>query len=796
MSNQKSQFNNQEESSEESQRVQHIFLRILPFWPFIILALLFAMVAAFIYLRYQPNLYVVKTKFIVNDESQQKNANLQEIFTLDTRNLSVETEREIEILGSRDLLGKLVSSLQLNVQYSKKGYIKSGQYFKNIPIVLELEKPDSIKYITTGEVELINNKIRFNNVVYPLDTFVTSKYGFIRWKLNRQFLNSEKNEKWFITILPISNTINIIQKALTIKPISKQSSILELSYTETLPERAIIILNSLIKLYGTTTLDYKSRISANTLRFLDERLRLVNEELSGVEKNLQNFKSSQGIMDFGAQGALYLDQVKDADLKIAELDVKVDVLNKTEQYVNKRNNTVSPVPASLGISDLVLTGLLNQLYQTEFELEKTKQVSGIKNPQVAVLENAIFKLKPSINESINNLKLSMLASRQRLQSDNKRLMTILNKIPQNERLLVDISRQQSIKNAIYTFLLQKREESAIAAEAILPNYRVIEKPESSGLVSPVPDKIYGNAILIALMIVALIIYLREFVNNRILFKAQIENGLPQIPIIGELIFQPSDNNSPVVVEEGKRTILAEQFRDLRTNLQYVTAGNKEKCKFILVTSSISGEGKSFVTINTAISLTLTGAKVVILEFDLRMPKISNSMGISRDPGLSNYLINRAVETEIIKVHPSIPNLSIIPSGPIPPNPAELIAGERLLELAEYLKLHFDYVFIDSPPLLAVTDAKILANISQNTIFVIRHNYTNASFLKLIRDTNHKKILPKISLVFNGIITKKILGYGYAKGYGYGYGYGYGNDAGYTEKVEKKSMWKNIFKRRK
>ena len=172
------------------------------------------------------------------------------------------------------------------------------------------------------------------------------------------------------------------------------------------------------------------------------------------------------------------------------------------------------------------------------------------------------------------------------------------------------------------------------------------------------------------------------------------------------------------------------------------------------------------------------------------------MGISRDPGLSNYLINRAVETEIIKVHPSIPNLSIIPSGPIPPNPAELIAGERLLELAEYLKLHFDYVFIDSPPLLAVTDAKILANISQNTIFVIRHNYTNASFLKLIRDTNHKKILPKISLVFNGIITKKILGYGYAKGYGYGYGYGYGNDAGYTEKVEKKSIWKSLFKRRK
>ncbi|MEO6229424.1 MAG: polysaccharide biosynthesis tyrosine autokinase [Ferruginibacter sp.] len=791
MSKHSQSINDLDEASDEGQRVQRFIYRLFPFFPLIILGLALGVLGAYINLRYKVSIYQVNAKIIVNDDSQQKNANLQEIFQLDTRNLSVEAEREMEILRSSDLLGKLVSSLDLNVQYTQKGYVKSGEYYDNIPFKLDLESPDSIKQKISGEIELVNNQLKFKGVFYPVDTFVDSKFGRIKWHINRAYLPTPESDKWQITILPVSSTVNILQSSLTIQPISKQSSILALSYVDAIPARGIDILANLIHLYGTTTVDYKSRISANTLSFLDERLRLVSEELNGVEKNLQSYKSSAGIVDLGAEGTLLLDQLKETDSKIGELDVKVDVIKQIEQYVAKRNNSNSPVPATLGIDDPVLISLLNQLYQAEFELEKTKQISGSKNPQIEVYEDAISKLKPSIVASINNLKIGMLASRQRLQGDNSRIVGTLGKIPQKERLLLDISRQQGIKNAIYTFLLQKREESAINAAVILPNYRLIEKPESGGRISPVPGKIYGNAILISLILIAIIIYLFEFANNRLLFREQIENALPNVPIIGELIFQRTENESPIVVGEGKRTLVAEQFRELRTNLNYITSTTKENCKIILVTSSIPGEGKSFVAINTAISLTLTGAKVVLLEFDLRKPKISKPLGISRDPGLSNYLINKADESQIIKSHPTIANFSIIPSGPIPPNPAELIGGNRLLELFDYLKLHFDYVLIDSPPIAAVTDAKILAAIAHATVYITRYNYTNRSFLKLIKDNYQKRTLPNINLVFNGITTKKILGYSYGEGYGYGYGNAEGY--GYTEKRETKSWWRKLFK---
>ena len=233
-----------------------------------------------------------------------------------------------------------------------------------------------------------------------------------------------------------------------------------------------------------------------------------------------------------------------------------------------------------------------------------------------------------------------------------------------------------------------------------------------------------------------------------------------------------------------RSLIGEQFRELRTNLNYVIAAINENCKVILITSSIMGEGKSFVAINTAISLSLTGAKVLLLEFDLRKPKISIALGIAREPGLSNYLINMATEKEIIKAHPTIANFSIISSGPIPPNPAELISGSKLTELMDNLKKEFDYIIIDSPPIGAVTDAKILAAVAHVTLYIVRYNYTDSNLLELIADVQRRKILPNLNIVFNGITEKKILGYSYGKGYGYGYGMGYGYGAGYGLEISK------------
>lgn len=788
MASQISENSNRDESFEESQRVQRLLIRIIPFWPILILSVILGVLGGFIYLRYQIPVYEVNTKLVVNDESQQKSANLVELFKLDTRNLSLEAEREMSILSSRDLIGKVVSKLQLNIQYRQKGFVKSGQYFKNTPFKLYIENPDSVTEKISGEVQIIKQKINFKGVLYAVDTFIETKFGRIKWEINAAYPTSSDSNKWNLNIIPVVNASDVILRALTVKPISKQSSILQLTYVDALPERGLMILNTLIELYGSTTIDYKSRISANTLSFLDDRLRLVSEELNGTEQNLQRFKTKEGITSLDAEGTLFLNQVKETDAKIGELNIQVEVLNKIEAYVNNRNSSNSPVPATLGNTDPVLTNLLDQLFKTEFELEKLKQVTGSKNPEIEVNEAAIKKLKPSILASINNLKMNIEVSLRHFKDENARISLTLGKIPQKERLLLDISRQQSIKNAIYTFLLQKKEESAIAAAAIVPNYRIIEKPSFGGRIAPIPEKIYGNTILLAVILAAVYIYIFEFANNRIKFKSQIESGLPDVPIVGEIIFQPQINTWPIVTGAGKRTLIAEQFRELRTNLNYITSTTTEKAKVILITSSINEEGKSFITINTAISLTLTGAKVALLEFDLRRPKISSQLSIISKPGLSDYLINKATEMEIIKPHASIANFSIIPSGPIPPNPAELIGGQRLQELIAYLKLHFDYILIDSPPIAAVTDAKILANIAHATLYIIRHNYTNRSYLRLIHENYIKQTLPKINIVFNGIKHKKILGYTYGKGYGYGYEYGYAD----TE--NKVSWWRRIFSR--
>ncbi len=779
------EFNDtQEDSLTQNQNIQKLLFRILPYWPLILLALGIGFVGAKIYLRYATKIYAVKARVIVNDDSQQKTANLVDIMQLDTRNMSTETEKEMEIMRSRNLLELLVKNLQLNVTYGLKGHVTSGQSFKNIPFKLILENSDSVTSTFKGDVHVVNGKIKLNNVLYPCDTFIQASFGKIKWHINQPEVKKSENNEWYVLVQPVNNTVDQIQKSLTIEPISKQSSILDVTYNDALPERGLDIMDSLLSLYASTTVDYKSRMSENTLHFLDERLALVSQDLNDVEKNLQNYKTKNDIFDLSAQGSVILDRLKETDGKISELKVQLDVLDKIKSYVIKRNNSDNQIPATLGIADPVLTDLLHQLYQAEFELQTTKQTSGIKNPKVAVLQETIDKLKPSVLASINNLRSGYATSLQQLQSDNNKVNGILNKMPVKERQLLDINRQQGIKNGIYTFLLQKKEEAAITAAGIVANYRVINRPEIAGTVWPKTMIIYELAILIALILAVIFIYLREFSSTRLKFRSQIE-ARTSVPVLATISFQQHNTDSPVVIEEGKRSRIAEEFRELRTNLNYITFNAAENSKVILITSSIPSEGKSFVAINTSISLSLTGSKVVLLEFDLRKPKISKELGIARNPGLSSYLINKSTESEIIKPHPSIANFSIIPSGPIPPNPSELISGPKLNVLLNYLKQHFDYIIIDSPPVAAVTDSKILAKFADATLYIMRQEYTDSSFLDLINNLQQKKVFSNLNIVFNGIKIKSIPGYG--SGYGYGYGYGYGG--GYTEDDAKKPWWK-------
>jgi capsular exopolysaccharide synthesis family protein len=373
-------------------------------------------------------------------------------------------------------------------------------------------------------------------------------------------------------------------------------------------------------------------------------------------------------------------------------------------------------------------------------------------------------MKPSILENVRNLKEGLGASKSNLASTNRSYTSILQSIPQKERELIDINREQSIKNDIYSFLLKKREETALTHAATVADSRVIDMAQASFVpISPKKNVIYPLAVIVALFLGIGIITARDVLNTKILFRHEVEKLTVQ-PIIGEVSFDKSEE--VVVIAEGKKSFIAEQFRQLRIGLNYV--GQNGQAKKILVTSAISGEGKSFVAINLAQSLALTGKKVVLVELDLHNPAISKALNIVNNQGASDYLSKQKELEEVIKRTEFNPNLFFIPSGPLPVNPTELLMNGRAKELIDYLESIFDYVVIDTAPVNPVTDAYILSEFCDTTLYIIRQKYTPKVVVQRIDENNRINRLHNIAIIFNGVHSR---GFG-SNNYGYGYGYGY------------------------
>jgi tyrosine-protein kinase Etk/Wzc len=428
-----------------------------------------------------------------------------------------------------------------------------------------------------------------------------------------------------------------------------------------------------------------------------------------------------------------------------------------------------------------LLSLMNQLFEAEFETEKLRKLSGDKNPQLQVLEESILKLKPSITASINNLRISLQSTKEKLNNEAGEITAKLKGIPQKERSLLEISRQQQIKNSIYTFLLQKREEAILSAAAQVPNHRVINFPEYTGQVSPRSDMAYAAAFSLAVALVFVFIYLKEFSRSKILFSGDLvqDTGLP---LLGELAFSDRSGEN-VIIDPSERVLIAEQLRDLRTNLSYIQNPGTG-ASVLLITSSMSGEGKSFLAANLGASISRIDKRVLLMECDLRKPALCKKLGVNTGKGLTEYLIGAANLEDILRPVEQHNNLFLISSGAIPPNPVELLLNGKFHPLMEKLKGEFDYIIIDAPPVAMVTDAKVLAMEANCTLYVVRYNYTPISYLAFIKEQAIRKTLPAINLVLNGIVLKKIPGYRYGYGYGYGNSYSYGYGYGHT--IEDKS----------
>ncbi len=767
------------------------FKQYIPYWPLFVILAIVSLFGAWVYLRYSIPVYQVNAKLLVKDE--KKGMNESEV--LDALNLFGEkkiVENETDILKSWPLLESTVKDLKMYTSQWKRGKVKDLElYGKHAPLIVTAYNSDSIKSV--GNIpfsfDLQKKNITIDKTTIPSGGVIVVNGQKFKVELNPIYKPSDE-EAFILQFHNVADLSLIIQSGLAITPTSKQSSMINVSLLATVPAKGKDFVNHLFKVYQNASLEDKNQVAQNTLSFVDERLGLVTQQLDSVEKNIKDYKTSKGIVDISAQGSIFLESMKETDNKLTEVDIQLGVLKDVENYVQGKGKNPGTVPSIIGINDPTLGGLLDKLYAAELEYKRLEAVTGQQNDQLVILREQMAQLRPNILENIESIKRNLQVSKSKMSGGLSQTNALLRTIPEKEKALLEISRQQAIKNNIYTFLLEKREEAALSYASAVADSRVIEGAKSTREpIKPVIPMVYGIAFAIGMVLAILYVAVKEKFNNRIMFSKDIEN-IAKVPIIGEV--SHSSTADDFVIAEGKRTAVAEQIRAIRSNLSYFGINEKGN-NVLLITSSIPGEGKSFISTNLGVSLTLTGKRVVLLELDLRKPKVSSIFGIKKEKGISNYLVGATTLDQIVQPT-SFKNLFLISSGPIPPNPTELLLLPAFEKMIDDLKAQFDVVVIDTPPIGLVSDAQILSPYADASIFVVRHNHTPKSYLQLLRNLYEANKYKNMSVVFNGVKQRGMNIYGRSYGYGYGYGNEYGYGAGYYDESVGKKKKKSLFQR--
>lgn len=774
-----------------------ILERYLPFWPLFVITTAISLAVTFVYLRSQVPIYVANAKVLLKDPNKGSGDSkvLEALNIFGDKKI---VENEIVVLKSTNLMYEVVRDLDLYASVYNEGKVRIEELYKdNSPVYFRTSQPETVfpskRYPFT--IDWNRKTVQIDNKVVHFNDSIIINNSVYRIIPNTTYNTSVKGKNYFVEFNSLGGVASNIIGNLKANPISNQSTVIELKLETPVPEKGVDILTKLFSAYNVNAIEDKNETAAKTLAFIDNRLAGVTTSLDTLEKNVQNYKARNQVIDLSAQGRLFLESVKELDKNKSEIDIQLDIVNDVNSYISRKDKKASLVPSLQLLNDPTLATLLTKLYEAETQLEKARSISGERSDAVLLGEEQVNKLRNDIKENARNIQKNLLSARQNINSNIGANSNLLSRIPQQERGLIDVTRQQAIKTNIYSFLLQKREETALNSASTIADLRIIENASSYGPIKPVAKNYYLAGLVVGIFMGLFIILVREQFNRKVLFTSEIEEKT-KVPVVGEIIQVAS--KSPIVIQEGKRTIIAEQFRSLRTNLSFMALS--EDAKTTLITSNISGEGKSFVSINLAISYTLTDKKVALLELDLRKPRLSGLLNVTRDPGISNYLVGKIPIEGIIK-ETAIKNLFVVSAGAIPPNPSELILSAKFKEMINELKNRFDYLIIDSAPIGPVSDSLLLKDYADTTIFVVRHNVTPKMYLKLIDNLFKQKKFKNICIVFNGLKRRGIGGnYGYGSyGYGnYGFGYGYGEGGqGYYIKEEKKSIFsgiKNIFRK--
>lgn len=756
-------------------------------WRWILLSVIVLLIAAFIYLRYADKKYKVNSTIILKDQDDSKIKNSSAILSpMDLMGTVSNVDNEIEVLKSKYLIRTTINKLNLHTSYVKRGRVKSTDMYTRSPILVSMEQSDLDRLKEPYSLTVVIHKNQSITVIQDINgkdqevkitklpALLRTKYGVLTFAF-RPGNVPDYGAPIEVIIKPPMSVVPFYRKNLTIAPTSNTTSVLGMELLTPETEKGKDFLKTLVEMYNHDAIADKNREALNTKDFIDERIAIINQELGDAERNVEQYKKSQGLTDLQSDVQLSQQRSSQYEQRLVDVSTQLNMVDYLDRYVADPGNRNKLIPSNVGVDDPTLVATINEYNKQVLERDRLLRTNTESNPVVQKIDGQIEAMRDAIGSSISSVKQGLNIARRDAQNQVNLYRSQTGMAPTQERQFSEISREQQIKSSLFLMLLQKREENALALSASANSARILDEAAASGPVAPKPILVLMAALLLGLLIPIFIIYLRDLLHFKIESRFDVEK-LTKLPILGEI---PASDVGNIAVEENQNRETDEAFRMLRTNLLFQLGKDQN---VVIVTSAESKEGKTFVAINTAISMALLGKKVLLIGLDLRLPRMSEYMNIEADNGMSQYLSGYTTDIfSLIQESGITPNLYAISSGTVPPNPTELISKDTFEKGIAELRDRFDYIIIDSAPVGLVTDTIVASKSVDATLYVCRANVSHKNSLKFVNELSEKKMLPNVGLVVNGI-SNYVSGYG---GYGRTYSYGYGYD--YSKRKKKKKI---------
>ena len=764
-----------------------IFFKYLSYWKWFVASIILSLILGVFYLKITTPIYEIHSTVLIKDDKKGGNAEMGDMKNLGLFNVKNNVDNEIEVLKTSNLTEQAIRDLSLYIKYTENGTFRNRLLYKK-------ESPIKI-WVDQALIDTLEKPLKFKVVLNPNDGYVFSgtykkkdfkilkssrdtvvDLPFARIYFKRQASPSTLSSVDVRIVSPAS-MVGEFLGALKIEVTSKTTSVVNMSLRTAHVQMGKDFMNKLVEVYNREDMKDQNLIAANTADFINDRLVSLTKELSEVETRVEDYKQTQGLVDIKSEADLYIKQSGDFEKSRLDVDIQLAIVSDIDDYINKKDNRNQLLPYSGSLQNANLTKVIDDYNQLILERKRLTRTASSSNQSMLDLTDQIDAVFATVKASIKNEKRRLQITRQDLSQKSGENAARIKAVPRQEREYTEIKRQQMIKENLFIFLLQKKEQNFLNMSGVVPKAKLIDKAGGGG--SPIYPKslmILILAFVAGLVIPIIVITIRDLVRFQIDNKEELE-AMSVVPVLGEIPRSTQTGN--IIIKDNSTNRFTEMFRLLRTNLLFVL--NTPEKKVINIVSSVGGEGKTFISINLGVSLAMLNKKVIIIGLDVRKPRLAEYIGLENATGITLYLLGNLPKDKLIKASGVHPNLSLITAGPVPPNPNEMMAMPALDELIAELKEQYDYIILDTAPMGIVSDSFALNRFADVSLYLVRAEYTPK---KNIDDATKLFMLDKVKnmyFVLNASDYKKSSHrYGYGQKYGYGYGNKYGYGYGYEE----------------